>query len=88
MSCDDNCQFKLSSDDVDPLDPSQATTRNYVGGWSRYRTTDIQDKSPTSSELGKKFSETMQLTQDKYYYVEATLNQGPGDININVGMEI
>ena len=28
------------------------------------------------------------MTQDEYYFVESTLLQGEGGININVGMEI
>ena len=35
-----------------------------------------------------RFSDWVNLTQDEYYFVEATLGQDGGFININVGMEI
>ena len=71
MSCDDSCTFKMNT--VDPLEPSTASQLMYIEKWSSYRTTDIEDKSATSSDLGVHFSEWVTLTQDEHYYIEATL---------------
>lgn len=86
MSCDDSCTFKMNT--ATPLDPYSVATVLSIGGWSPYRSTDIEDKTATSDKLGSYFSDWIYLTQDEHYYVEATLHQGPGAININVGMEI
>ena len=53
-----------------------------------YRDTDIEDKTATSSDLGVRFSDWITLTEGTHYFVEATLAQGVGSMNINVGMEI
>ena len=71
MSCDDSCTFKINT--ADKLDPAAATEILSIGSWDKYRTTDIEDKSATSTLLGAKFSELINLTQDEYYYVESTL---------------
>ena len=86
MSCDDKCSFKLNV--ADPLEPSTATQILWNEDWTHYRNTDIEDKSATSSLYGVRFSEWFSLTQDEYYFVESTLLQGEGKLNINVGMEI
>ena len=38
--------------------------------------------------LGVRFSEWVTLAKDEYYFVESTLLQRTGPMNINVGMEI
>ena len=73
MSCDDDCKFKMSHG-LDPLDPSQATTKNYMASWTYYRNTDVQNKSESSGDFGKRFSAWVDLVEDEFYYVEATLN--------------
>jgi hypothetical protein len=72
MSCDDSCTFKMNV--ANPLEVTTATKLLSLGSWSPYRTTDIEDKTDTSNDLGARFSEWVDLTQDEYYYVEATLH--------------
>ena len=86
MSCDDNCSFKMNV--ADKLDPAGATQLMFNGGWRAYRDSTADDKSDTSPDYGVRFSQWVSLTQDEYYYVEATLHQAWGPINIDVGMEI
>ena len=59
---------------ADKLDPAGATQLMYNGGWKAYRDSTVDDKSDTSPDYGVRFSQWVSLTQDEYYYVEATLN--------------
>jgi hypothetical protein len=87
MGCDDGCTFKINV--ADPLNPDTATTVLTSHGWSGYRTvSDTADRSADSPNLGVTFSEWVSLVADEHYYVEATLAQAWGPVNINVGMEI
>jgi hypothetical protein len=46
------------------------------------------DKSDSHADFGAKFSKWVTLTKDQHYYVESTLKQGGGFINIDIGMEV
>ena len=72
----------------DKLDPAAATQLMYRFKHTSYRNTDIEDKSSTSPDYGVRFSDWISLTEGEYYYVEATLYQGSGGINLDVGMEV
>jgi hypothetical protein len=86
MSCDDQCTFKINVDD--PLNPEAATELLNRSSWTTYRNSDIENKSADSPDLGRTFSEWVSLVEGEHYYVEATLFNGNGNINIDVGMEI
>ena len=85
MSCDDQCAFKMSI--TDPLDPATAETLMYRKTWTSYRNSDLPIKNNPDGD-GKRYSKWITVTEGQHYYVEATLNQGGGYINIDVGMEI
>lgn len=86
MSCDDNCTFKINVND--PLNPDTVIEVLRNDHWTWYRNTDVEDKSVDSPELGVKFSEWVSLVEGEHYYVESTLFNGGGQVNLNVGMEI
>lgn len=88
MACDDGCSFKMSIDD--PLNPDALQPLLERYGHTTFRNSDIGDKteSDDNDAYGKSFSEWVSLTKDEYYYVEATLAQGGGEVHINIGMEI
>ena len=85
MSCDDQCAFKMSI--TDPLDPAAAETLMYRNTWTTYRNTDMASKTNPLGD-GMRYSKWVTVTEGQHYYVEATLNQGGGFINIDIGMEI
>jgi hypothetical protein len=86
MACDDHCTYKMSLDDK--LNPADATTLMNRDHWTPYRNKNILDKSVDDDMYLEAFSEWISLSKDEYYYVEATLLQGGGYINIDVGMEV
>ena len=90
MSCDDHCSFKINTS-PDPLDPLTVEQILWRRSWTYYRNTDIADKLNPGGEGdgdGWRYSKWMTLQQDVHYYVESTLLQGGGYINLDIGMEI
>ena len=56
--------------------------------WTTYRDTEVLDKTEDSDLFGVVFSKWVTLVQDEYYYMETTLSDGGGRINLDVGMEV
>ena len=86
MSCDDSCTFKMSVDD--PLNEAAKTELLNRETFTTFRNTYVADKSDTSPDLGKVFTEWITLEGGQHYFVEATLGQGVGGLHIDVGMEV
>lgn len=86
MSCDDSCDFKISTSD--PMNQDAAEKVLQRNHWTFYRDTDIAEKTPDSEYYGQNFSDWIPLVKDQYYYVESALSQTWGGINLAVGMEI
>ena len=88
MSCDDDCTFKMNHAGDDPLDPDYAQMLLMRDTWTTYRDTEVLDKTEDSDLFGVVFSKWVTLVQDEYYYMESTLSDGGGRINLDVGMEV
>ena len=91
QSCTNRCVLKINNDTVaDPLDPTTAEKLMEDAGSTYRKKNEVLLKSEDNVEFEKKFSKQISLTQDKYYYIEAVLQQyGKFDeLNIDVGMEV
>lgn len=87
MSCDDNCKFFISHEG-DTLDPDQAEQVLIRTSYSEYRDKEVLDKVESNPAFGHKFSKWVTLEKGQYYYTLATLSDGGGQVNIDVGMEV
>ena len=71
----------------DRLNHENAETLLSRDHWTGYRKKNVLEKSDSDPDI-KSYSKWVSLTKDELYYVESTLGQGGGWINIDVGMEI
>ena len=71
----------------DKLNPDDATTLLKRDSWSAYGAKNFLEKSD-SEPKEYAYSKWVPLQKDELYYVEPTLKQGKGWVNIDVGMEI
>lgn len=89
MSCDDNCSWKMSL--TTPNDPSTLEELLSMGSHSSFRkynsvSNDVTDTA--NANIGKHFSQWIDLVQGTKYYFESPFGQGGGEAHYTVGFEV